>query len=261
MPIFKLTSTRAPDAPRDDRAYTTISPYYDTLMVDVEYERWVDYAIRILERIGLHPREVLDLACGTGTTTLLLARKGLQACGADNSPEMLQIAREKVRKAGLEIHFLEQDMRTLVLKEPVELVTCFFDSINYMRVEDDLRDALQSVFDSLRDRGAFLFDVNTEHALSTLDPVYVREEGKVTSIWRNHYRRKDMAVTLDLTLFVNDGEFYRRFTETHEERAWSERVLRKLLNRVGFRRSTFYRHLTFLPPDKETNRIMVIAEK
>jgi ubiquinone/menaquinone biosynthesis C-methylase UbiE len=261
MPIFRLTSKKAESSPSEARAYSSIAPYYDELMIDVEYERWVDYTVTVLHRMGIQPGRVLDLACGTGTTTLLLSQKGLRVSGADNSPGMLEIARQKARNTGREISFLEQDMRALVLKEPVELMTCFFDSINYMLEEDDLLATFQSVFDSLRDGGLFLFDVNTEHALSTLDPVYVRKEGKVTSIWRNYYHKKDMTVTLDLTLFVKEGEVYRQFTETHQERAWSEKALRQALNKAGFRRTTFYKHLTFQPPDRETNRLMVIAEK
>lgn len=243
------------------RAYSSISPYYDELMVDVEYEHWVDYVVRLLERVGIHPKGVLDLACGTGTTTLLLAQKGFQPIGVDNALGMLEIAREKVRETGKEIPFIEQDMRTLHVDEPVELVTCFFDSINYMLEEDDLLATFQAVFDALRDGGVFLFDVNTEQALSTLEPVYVREEGRVTSIWRNSYHRKDMTVTLNLTVFVKEGDIYRRCTETHQERAWTEKALRHALNKAGFRRTTFYKHLTFLPPDKEANRLMVVAEK
>lgn len=261
MPIFRLTSNKTEGAPGEGRAYSSIAPYYDELMIDVEYERWVDYVVRLLDRVGIQPGRVLDLACGTGTTTLLLAQKGFQVSGADNSTGMLEIAREKARKTGREIPFLEQDMRLLVLNEPMELMTCFFDSINYMLEEEDLLATFQSVFDSLRDGGVFLFDVNTEHALSTLDPVYVREEGNVTSIWKNYYHKKDMTVTLDLTLFVKEGEVYRQFTETHQERAWSEKNLRQALNKAGFRRTTFYKHLTFLPPDRETNRLMVVAEK
>ncbi len=254
-------SKKGSPPPGEARAYSSIAPYYDELMVEVEYERWVDYAVRLLEKTGVHSKRVLDLACGTGTTTLLLAQKGFQAFGADNAKTMLEIARQKARETGKEVSFLEQDMRTLHLEEPVELVTCFFDSINYLLEEEDLLAAFQAVFDALTDGGVFLFDANTEQALSTLDPVYVREEGRVTSIWRNYYHKKDMTVTLDLTVFVKEGEFYRQFTETHQERAWGEKALRQGLNKAGFRRTTIYKHLTFLPADKETNRLMVVAEK
>lgn len=258
--LFDPKKGLAPSS-REGRAYSTIAPYYDELMVVVEYERWVDYAVRILEKTGIHSKRVLDLACGTGTTTVLLSQKGFQAIGADNAPAMLEIARQKAREIGKDIPFLEQDMRTLHVEEPGELVTCFFDSINYMIEEDDLLATFQAVFDALADGGVFLFDVNTELALSTLEPVYVREEGRVTSIWRNYYHKKDMTLTLDLTVFVKEGELYRQFTEIHQERAWSERALRQGLNKAGFRRTTIYKHQTFLPADKETNRLMVVAEK
>ena len=261
MMTLSSSLKKGPSPSGEGRAYSTIAPYYDELMVVVEYERWVDYAVRLLEKTGVHSKRVLDLACGTGTTTLLLAQKGFQAVGADNALGMLAIARQKALETGKEILFLEQDMRTLHLEEPVELVTCFFDSINYMLEEDDLMATFQAVFDALADGGVFLFDVNTELALSTLEPVYVREEGGVTSIWRNYYHRKDKTVTLDLTLFVKEGEYYRQFTETHQERAWGDKALRQALNKAGFRRTTAYKHLTFLPPDRETNRLMVVAEK
>lgn len=261
MSTLHFGSKQKPPSREEDRAYSTIAPYYDELMVDVEYERWVEYAVNVLQRVGVHSKRVLDLACGTGTTTLLLAQKGLSPIGMDKAPGMIEIARQKAFETGNEILFSEQDMRTLHLEEPVEMVTCFFDSINYMLEEDDLLAAFQAVFDNLLDGGVFLFDVNTELALSTLDPVYVREGNSVTSIWRHYYHKKDMTVTLDLTLFVKEGDLYRQFAETHQERAWSEKALRQALNKAGFRRTTFYKHLTFLPSDKETNRLMVVAEK
>lgn len=70
-------------------SYETLSEYYDRFTDDVGYEEWADFFERLFEREGVKPSLVLDLACGTGSLTRILAQRGYDMIGADASPEML----------------------------------------------------------------------------------------------------------------------------------------------------------------------------
>ena len=76
----------------DDAAYTHVAPYYDRLM-DVDYREWAGYLRQIWAGLGLKPRRILELGCGTGGVTIPLAQMGYEILAADRSPAMLAVAR------------------------------------------------------------------------------------------------------------------------------------------------------------------------
>ena len=78
--------------------YESFARVYDTFMDNVPYEEWSRYLMELLSRYGVKEGLVLELGCGTGAMTRLLARAGYDMIGADNSVEMLEIAMEKQEK-------------------------------------------------------------------------------------------------------------------------------------------------------------------
>src|SRR5699024_8481430 len=76
-------------------AYHALAQSYDRLTRDVDYATTVAFYLRILEREGLRPRTAVDLACGTGSVAVILAREGLKVTGVDMSEEMLTVASQK----------------------------------------------------------------------------------------------------------------------------------------------------------------------
>ena len=82
-------------------AYHALAQSYDRLTNDVDYDATVDFYYEILSREGLTPRTAVDLACGTGTVALRLAKKGLQVTAVDMSWEMLTVAQQKAAEAGV----------------------------------------------------------------------------------------------------------------------------------------------------------------
>ncbi len=115
----------------------------------------------ILGRFGVKPKTVLDLACGEGTFAVLMAEQGLRVTGVDASPRMLHFARQRARDAGVEVTFLEQDIRSLDLADTFDLVTCWYDSLNYLLDYDDLVRVFSHVRSALNPQGLFVFDMNT----------------------------------------------------------------------------------------------------
>ena len=113
-----------------------------------------------------HVETACDLACGTGTTALILARKGINMYAVDLSPLMCRIAREKAGRARLPVRVLRADMRSFRLPESVDLVTCEYDALNHVPRRADLRMVAKAVERVLRPGGHFFFDVNTPLDLS-----------------------------------------------------------------------------------------------
>jgi len=235
--------------------------YYDQFMLRlVNYPVWVDYIIKIFKEHNIHPRTILDLACGTGIPSLLLAKKGYRIVGVDNSLPMLEVFKEKNSKTNYDIRFVHSDIRNFSIPEKADAAISLYDSINYLLNEDDLQSCFKSVFDSLNPNGIFTFDMNTVYCLESFwsNRETPRQVDDIYSIWQNSYNPEQKISTLTLTVFTDDGRY---FKEVHKERGYPNDVLQKLLQSVGFTDIKFFVHLTFLQPVDTTYRIMIIARK
>jgi len=214
--------------------YGEFARFYDGLMEDADYRRRAEVFLRLLEEQGGKPALVLDLACGTGSFSLELAKRGLEVIGADASGEMLGIAQEKARDSGQAILFLCQPMEQLDLYGTVDTVFCTLDSLNHLLTEEALRTVFARVALFLEPGGFFLFDVNTpyKHERVLGDNVFVRETGEVFCVWQNRIAERQM-VEIQLDFFERRGEVYARTSETFRERAYSLPTLRGLLEEAG----------------------------
>ena len=138
-------------------AYTVLARCYDRLTADVDYETWADYVERHFRRSKRPVRSVVELGCGTGSLTALLARRGYRMTAVDLSPDMLALADQKCE--GLGALFLCQDMSRLALLDRADAVISCLDSVNYVTRPAALRRTFQRVYQSLAPGGLFLFDV------------------------------------------------------------------------------------------------------
>jgi len=145
--------------PRQVEIYERLSQYYDT-----DWGRYagqyVDMLLGYLAADNLKPAKILDLACGTGNLAMGLANNGHIVHGVDLSPAMIDHARYKtadMRNISFELH----DMTRFRVSDTYDVVTCTFDSINYVRNLTALRGMLRRVRNSLTPRGLFVFDSNT----------------------------------------------------------------------------------------------------
>ena len=147
-------------------AYTSFASVYDTFMDNIPYKEWAEYLVGLLKEYGIHDGLVLDLGCGTGNMTELLATSGYDMIGIDNAEDMLEIAMEKRAKSGHDILYLLQDMREFELYGTVKAIVSICDSINYITEEEDLLEVFRLVNNYLDPKGIFVFDFN--NALSIL---------------------------------------------------------------------------------------------
>ena len=142
-------------------SYTSFAMVYDTFMDNVPYEEWAVYLQELLKEYQIEEGLVLDLGCGTGTMTELLADYGYDMIGVDNSEEMLEIAFEKRMQSGHDgILYLLQDMRDFELYGTVKAVVSICESVNYITEEEELEQVFRLVNNYLDPGGIFIFDFN-----------------------------------------------------------------------------------------------------
>ncbi|MDI6739583.1 MAG: class I SAM-dependent methyltransferase [Candidatus Edwardsbacteria bacterium] len=246
------------------KPFSRIPPYYDRLMKDVDYEQWARYIGDLVKRADLPADcELLDLGCGTGTFSILLAKAGFAVCGIDSSPEMLKIAKDKAAKSRVKVRFHEGALRSFTAKKPYRAAVSLFDSVNYILSNRELEESFRQVYKALEPGGIFLFDINSVYALSEFwnGRLEVREDGGITSIWEHRYDVGDSQAELHLTLFVPQGRRYKKLVEIHRERAYELIEIETLLAKAGFTKSEMFKHGTFESPLANTTRIMVVAYK
>ena len=240
-------------------SYSALAYLYD----EINGEAYKPYAEMLCECFALADipvREVLDLGCGTGGITALLAQKGYDMIGLDISPEMLNIARE--RNEGFNTLLLCQDMRKLDLYDVVDGAVCTLDSLNHLLRTADL----SAVFARLRlfiaPQGLFIFDVNTpyKHRCILGDNTFVLEDDEVLCVWQNALDDKTCTVDMALDFFWEgeDGR-YDRTSDTVRERAYTQKTWTRLLNDAGFEVLAVYADLTEESPQEDCARWVFVA--
>ncbi len=227
--------------------------------------RLFPYLQGVLRRFRFQPERVLDLACGTGTMAIALAHEGYQVVAVDRSAAMLREAERKAQQDGVQVFFLKQDMRELSLPEPVDLVTCFFDSINYLLSYQDLVRTFQRIAKVLTSEGLFVFDMNTPAGLASNWSYRKdgRDLGDVAIIGTNSYDPEKKLGTIRITVFkkVNRLCLYEKFTEVHTERAYTRREVKAALAEGNLKLMAHYDCMTFQRPGRKTGRILYVATR
>ncbi|MEL6306433.1 MAG: class I SAM-dependent methyltransferase [Bacteroidota bacterium] len=198
-----------------DEKYTVGDLIYDANIYDAMnsgvndldfYKRWMpkNKAARVLE-----------LCCGSGRLTIPLAKEGYDIMGVDFTASMLEKAREKASAEGLEIKFVEADMRKLDLGETFDLIFTPFNSIHHLYENEDLFQAFAKVKAHLKEGGTFIFDCfnpNIQFMVEGqkgLKPVsqFTTEDGRVVSVQeRMRYENQTQINRIEWHYFIN-GQF------------------------------------------------------
>lgn len=244
-------------------AYTGLAALYDIFMDNIPYDEWCVYLRSLLTEYNITEGIVLDLGCGTGNMTELLAAAGFDMIGIDNSDEMLGIAMEKSYDKGLNILYLLQDMREFELYGTVAAVVSICDSLNYITEFDELVEVFSLVNNYLDPDGIFIFDMTTEKKYTAISDAVIaenREEGSF--IWENSYFAGERINQYDMTIFerLDDG-LYKKHQETHIQRVYTLDEIKSALDLAGLKFEACYKAFTHDEPDDDCERIYVIARE
>lgn len=243
-------------------AYHALAASYDRLTNDVDYQAVVDFYFQILEHEGLSPRTALDLACGTGSVSVLLAEKGLDVTAVDISEEMLCEASRKAMEHDVPVRFACQPLQKLCVPRAVDLAVCALDSLDYITDPRDCQKAICRIYKSLNPGGCFIFDVNTPEKLRAMDgQVFLDEDDDVYCVWRGEFDEKTNICSYGMDLFQREGDVWHRSFEEHCEYAYSEKQLIGYLKDAGFTDIQVFGDRRFAPPEVGEQRIYLKARK
>lgn len=232
---------------------------YDELTENVDYKVRSDYISGFFVKYGLKKNDaVLDLACGTGTMSILFKNKGYNVIGIDSSADMLSVADNK---ADGKIPFIKAKMQDFTLTDPVNACMCNLDSMNHLDNIEDVKRTFHCVYKSLKENGIFVFDVNTlyKHNEILADNTFVFDEEDYFLSWDNELLDNN-RVRIMLDFFVFNGSNYDRYSEEFIETAYSIEELEEALDPY-FNILGVYDDMTLNEPKNSSERLYFVCKR
>lgn len=244
-------------------SYGEFAMLYDQLMYDIDYKQWFDYIEEIFKKYHKNPRNILEMACGTGNLTKYFCDSNYNVTCFDLSEEMLTVAYAKLG-AYRNVNILKQDMVDLDLNnKKFDAIIAACDSINYITEDNALLKVFQNAYDHLEEGGIFIFDINSYYKLKNIigENIFIQDTNDIFYVWDNEFIEDDEICNFYLTFFVKEGDSYNRFDETHRERAYKNRDIVNALYKTGFKGVEIYDSFNFNDVEDESERIFFVALK
>ncbi len=244
-------------------SYGDFAELYDQLMYDIDYKEWFDYIEKIFKRDGKKPKNILEMACGTGSLTKHFCEANYNVTCFDLSEEMLTVAYSKL-SSYRNVDILRQDMIDFFLnKKKYDAIIAACDSINYITDDQDLLKVFKNAYDHLEDGGMFIFDINSYYKLKNIigKNIFVQDTDDIFYIWDNEFIEDEEICNFYLTFFVKQDELYSRFDEMHRERAYKTEDIEDMLKKIGFKDIFIYDAFSFENIERNSERIFFIASK
>ena len=246
-------------------SYGDFAYYYDSLTENVDYNKRCEYIRGLLAENGIGEGILLDLACGTGTVSLILSEMGYDVLGVDASEEMLSVAQEKKMESGADVIFLCQRMEELDLFGTINACVSTLDSINHVTDAETVKEIFRRVSLFMEDKGVFVFDVNTpyKHREILGDNTFVYDTDEVYCVWQNS-TDENLLTKVSLDIFEkdeDDDETYYRYCEEFAEKAYDLDDIRKWLEDCKFEVTAVYEEMTRDSVKADTQRAVFVAKK
>jgi len=189
------------------------------------------FVFRLVKEKYSNATSWLDLCCGTGALLKYVSKRGFSGVGIDRSQHQIKIAKHRVPNA----KFYIEDVRNLSLSQRFDIITCTYDSLNYLTKKRDLERVFRKVGIHLAKNGIFIFDMNTFEGLQDKwCKTSIMHEPSKTIIIEASFDKKRAIGKCIITGFLKDGRLYRKFEETHIERGYYKTEIEQLLTKTGF---------------------------
>lgn len=245
--------------------YQSFAGVYDALMAQVDYAAWAEHYHQLMQLCGVKKgARCVECACGTGSLTLPLKKRGYQMTGVDLSEEMIARAMEKARKEGLMIPFIRQDMCFLQLPRKTECILATCDGVNYLTKPEKVQQFFAAAYASLKPGGALIFDISSDYKLrNTLgNHTLTCDEEDFAYIWHNRFDEKTACVSMELSIFRKrpDGAFD-RLEESQQQRAHTKDEMILWLQEAGFENVQALGNLRMTPARQNDERLHFCAVK
>lgn len=248
------------------KGYTTFAEYYDILTNNIPYLKRGEYFNAILKNNGITDGILVDLACGTGSLSEVMADFSYDVIGVDGSADMLAVAMNKRYDSGKDILYLNQEMQELDLYGTIDACICALDSINHIISKSDVQTVFNKVSMFLNPKGIFIFDVNTKykHEQILSNNIFIYDFDEVYCIWQNSPCHEDI-IDISLDLFCKNeagnggGCYYEKQSESFSERAYSHEEILDFLQNSKLELVDFYSDDSFEKPTPDCQRVVYVA--
>ena len=250
--------------------YGKYASIYDVLYSDKPYKAEAQFIDDCFHGYGDHNiNKILELACGTGSHSLELEKKGYEIIATDFSEEMIKCAKQKANIVKSKIDFRCLDMRSVNLVEhPFDAIICLFDSIGYINSNEDLNKTFAGISNYLRTDGLFIFEF--WHAAAMLmhyEPIKTRyqktECGNVLRISETELDYLNQIASVHYTIYelLNNGTFTSH-TEIHKSRFFLIQEMANFLTKNGLTPIKFFDGFSFNEKISDnTWHILGVAQK
>jgi len=217
---------------------------------------------RLLEQADAHT--VLDAACGSGGHALALAQWGYRVVGADISPAMIALAREK---AGGLVTFHVAGLGELAPRfSPFDAVLCLGNSLPHLLAEDELRLALVDLASSLRPGGLLvLHNLNYDRRWRVRPRWFAVNagtyRGRPVLVWRfaDYFDTPQPRIDFHIALFEQDQGEWTVEVHSTPQRPLFYADLARLLPTVGLTDIAYYGDLGGAPFAPEASPDLVVV--
>jgi SAM-dependent methyltransferase len=236
--------------------YTSLAPLYDSLLSKSFFPALRRNFEQLTRRYRIRFQSAADVACGTGLFVHYIHRRGAKRIyGVDHAPAMLRVA--LARNRGNDIDFFLQDFAHLQLPRPVDMITCNFDSLNYLLTPAQILQALQRFHENMKPEGHLIFDMITMHqSWGGPQPLVerVRLNGVVFQRWMHMDPQSGLQKSL-IQITRGDGGTQ----EIHYQRAYPLRLIVNILHKAGFRVLGMHDFINLRPVTSHTRRVVFVS--
>ena len=245
----------------------SLAEVYDKLNSDVDANVWAEFCVDCFEKYAqCDVKHVCEIACGTGSVSIALEKRGYKLTSSDLSEQMLSIADNKAYEQNCKnVIFAKQDMRSFTAANKAGAVVCLLDSVNCLLAPKDVKSCFESAYNILVDGGVFVFDVNSKYKFENVyaDNAYVLEDEGVLCAWQNFYDKDKKICDFYLSFFTENADgLYERNDEQLRERMYTQKNIENYLKYPGFEKIYVFGGLDFAKADENTcDRLHFVAVK
>lgn len=252
--------------------FKTYAQFYDLLYQDKNYIDEVIYIDELIKNYAVESRDVLDLGCGTGKHSLLMAQFGYQVCGIDASQDMLNIANQRKENHDKSISgnlgYICSDIRNMNGNQEYDVIVSLFHVMSYQITEQDIYSVLNTVNNNLKKNGLFIFDFWYGPAVLKEKPhtrvkKVIKDNIKVTRIAEPLHRIEDNIVEILYTIYAKEPQEkqFREISELHKIRYFFREELEMFLSDNSLDIINCYKWMTKTPPGTDSWSAVMITRK
>ncbi len=240
----------------DESFWTRMFPF---MFPEASFVSAAENVPKIAALAGISGGSVLDLACGPGRYAIPLAEAGFVVTGVDRTRFLLDKARDRAIRGGVNVEWLEQDMRDFVRPSAFDLAINVFTSFGYFDGAAENRRVLENIYASLKPGGAFVFDhLGKEVLAARYQPTRSESLPDGTVLIHRTTLIDDWSRIADEWILL-EGSVASKFLIHHW--IYSAREIRELMTSVGFVDVSLHGSFDGTPYDPQAQRLIAVARK